>query len=105
MDMVRQQLKLCSRQYNLAMKTAASPENNLISLTDKAFPGVNELFSGPDRADGRRKRADFVMSFRHCDCVRRTSGKAFAERYRKWRQAQGIAVQWGESAGNLWKES
>ena len=45
MDTVRQQLKLCSRQYNLYMKTVVSLQNNLISLTDKTFPGVNELFS------------------------------------------------------------
>ena len=88
-DMIRQQLKLCSRQYNLAMKTAVSLENNLISLTDKAFPGVNELFSSPDRADGHRKWVDFVMSFWHCDCVSQTSGKAFAERYRKWCKRKG----------------
>ena len=89
MDTVRQQLKLCNRQYNLAMKTAVSLENNLISLTDKVFPGVNELFSSPDRADGRQKWVDFVISFWHCDCVRRASGKAFAERYRKWCKRKG----------------
>ena len=33
MDTVRQQLKLCSRQYNLYMKTVVSLQNNLISLT------------------------------------------------------------------------
>ena len=42
MDTVRQQLKLCSRQYNLYMKTVVSLQNNLISLTDKTFPGVKE---------------------------------------------------------------
>ena len=89
MDTVRQQLKLCNRQYSLAMKTAVSLANNLISLTDKAFPGVNELFSSPDRADGHQKWVDFVMSFWHCDCVRRASGKAFAERYRKWCKRKG----------------
>ena len=89
MDTVRQQLKLCSRQYNLAMKTAVSLENNLISLTDKAFPGVNELFSSPDRADGHRKWVDFVMSFWHCDCIHRAGEKAFTERYRKWCKRKG----------------
>ena len=88
-DMIRQQLKLCSRQYNLAMKTAVSLENNLISLTDKAFPGVNELFSSPDRADGHQKWVDFLMSFWHCDCICRVSGEAFAERYHKWCKRKG----------------
>ena len=62
MDTVRQQLKLCSRQYNLYMKTVVSLQNNLISLTDKTFPSVNELFSSPERADGHQKWVDFVMT-------------------------------------------
>ena len=55
MDTARQQLKLYSRQYNLYMKTVVSLQNNLISLTDKTFPGVNELFSSQDRTDGHQK--------------------------------------------------
>ena len=89
MDTVRQQLKLCSRQYNLAMKTAVSLKNNLISLTDKVFPGVNELFTSPDRADSHQKWVDFVMSFWHCECICHTSEKAFTERYRKWCERKG----------------
>ena len=84
MDTVRQQLKLYSRQYDLYMKTIVALQNNLISLTDKTFPGVNELFSSPERADGRQKWVDFVASFWHCECICRTSEKAFAERYQKW---------------------
>ena len=42
MDTVRQQLKLCSRQYNLYMKTVVSLQNNLIImlrlLRDKCQP-------------------------------------------------------------------
>ena len=89
MDTVRQQLKLCSRQYNLYMKTVVSLQNNLISLTDKTFPGVNELFSSPERADGHQKWVDFVMTFWHCDCICRVSEKAFTERYRKWCKRKG----------------
>ena len=33
MDTLRQQLKLCSRQYNIYMKTVVSLQNNLISMT------------------------------------------------------------------------
>ena len=89
MDMIRQQLKLCSRQYNLYMKTVVSLQNNLISLTDKTFPGVNELFSSPERADGHQKWVDFVMTFYHCDCICRVSEKAFTERYQKWCKRKG----------------
>ena len=76
MDTIRQQLKLCSRQYNLYIKTVVSLQNNLISLADKTFPGVNELFSSPERADGHQKWVDFVMTFWHCDCICRVSEKA-----------------------------
>ena len=89
MDTVRQQLKLCSRQYNLYMKTVVSLQNNLISLADKTFPGVNELFSSTERADGHQKWVDFVMTFYHCDCICHVSKKAFTERYRKWCMRKG----------------
>lgn len=88
-EAVRQQLKLCSRQYNLYMKTIVALQNNLISLTDKTFPGVNELFSSPERADGHQKWVDFVLSFWHYECVCRVSEKAFTERYRKWCKRKG----------------
>ena len=89
MDTARQQLKLYSRQYNLYMKTVVSLQNNLISLTDKTFPGVNELFSSQDRTDGHQKWVDFVMTFWHCDCICRASEKAFTERYQKWCKRNG----------------
>jgi transposase len=89
MDTIRQQLKLCSRQYDLYMKTVIALQNNLISLTDKTFPGVNELFSSPERKDGHEKWVDFVMTFWHCDCVCRMSEKSFTERYQKWCKRKG----------------
>lgn len=89
METVRQQLKLCSRQYNLYMKTIVALHNNLISLTDKTFPGVNELFTSPERTDGHQKWVDFVLSFWHCECVCQVSEKAFTERYRKWCKRKG----------------
>lgn len=89
MEAVRQQLKLCSRQYNLYMKTIVALQNNLISLTDKTFPGVNERFSSPERADGHQKWVDFVMTFWHCDCINLVREKAFTERYQKWCKRKG----------------
>jgi transposase len=89
MDTIRQQLKLCSRQYDLYMKTVVSLQNNLISLTDKTFPGVNELFSSPERKDGHEKWVDFVITFWHCDCICRVSENAFTERYQKWCKRKG----------------
>lgn len=71
------------------MKTVVSLQNNLISLTDKIFPGVNELFSSPERADGHQKWMDFVKIFWHCDCICHVSKKAFIERYQKWCKRRG----------------
>ena len=79
MDAIREQLKLCSRQYNLYMKNMVALQNNLTSLTDKTFPGVNELFSSPDRADGSQKWIDFVTTFWHCECINSVSEAAFTE--------------------------
>ena len=84
MDAVRQQLKIFSRQYNLYMKSSVALQSNLISLTDKVFPGVNEIFTSPERTDGHQKWVDFVTTFWHCECISRVSEKAFIERYQKW---------------------
>jgi len=88
-DAVRQQLKLFSRQYNLYTKTSVSLQNNLISLLDKTFPGANELFGSPARADGHQKWVDFVTAFWHCGCISHISQKVFAERYQKWCKRNG----------------
>ena len=89
MEAIREQLKLVSRQYNLYMKNVVALQNNLISLTDKVFPGVNEMFSSPDRADGSQKWVDFIMTFWHCECIALISEAAFTERYRKWCKRKG----------------
>ena len=89
MDAIRQQLKIFSRQYNLYMKNSVALQTNLISLCDKVFPGANELFSSPERADGHQKWVDFVMSFWHCECICSMSEKAFTERYQKWCKRNG----------------
>ena len=89
MEATREQLKLASRQYDLYMKNVVALQNNLISLTDKVFPGVNEMFSSPDRANGSQKWVDFIMTFWHCECIARISEAAFTERYRKWCKRKG----------------
>ena len=98
MDTIREQLKLSSRQYNLYMKNVVALQNNLISLTDKVFPGVNELFSSPDRADGSQKWVDFIMTFWHYECVNLASEATFTERYRKWCKRKGYHFNQGKAA-------
>ena len=89
MDAIRQQLKIFSRQYNLYMKSSTALQNNLISLADKVFPGVNEMFSIPERTDGHQKWIDFFTTFWHCECISLVSEEVFIERYRKWCKRKG----------------
>ena len=89
MDAIRQQLKIFSRQYNLYTKSSVALVSNLISLSDKVFPGVNELFTSPERADGHQKWIDFFTTFWHCECISRVSEDAFIERYQKWCKRKG----------------
>ena len=89
MEAIRQQLKLCARQCDLYNKNIVMLTNNLISLSDKTFPGVNELFSSPEKADGHLKWVDFYRRFWHCDCINRMSPDAFEERYKKWCKSKG----------------
>lgn len=89
MDAIRQQLKLFSRQYDLYIKTRTALENNLISLSDKVLPGVNEIFNSPERFDGHQKWVDFFTTFWHCECIANISEEAFTERYRKWCKRRG----------------
>ena len=97
MEAIREQLKLCSRQYNLYMKNVVALQNNLISLTDKTF-------SSPDRADGSQKWIDFVMTFWHCECICLVNEAAFTERYRKWCKRKGYHFS-TQKASQLYRDS
>ena len=97
-DTIRQQLKLFSRQYNLHMKTVVALQNNLISLLDSTFPGINELFTSPLRENGHQKWVDFVFTFYHRDCVASVSAAAFSERYHKWCKRHGYKFSTSKAA-------
>ena len=89
MDAVRQQLKLFRRQYNLYMKTIVSLKNNLISLADKVFPSIYELFTSPGKDDSPPKWVDLFYTFWYANCITNLSMNAFADRYRKWCKRKG----------------
>ncbi len=93
MDTKREQLKLMNRQFGFYMKQKTAAKNNLIALVDQTYPGANALFTSPARADGSQKWVDFVASFWHVDCVRKSGAKAFAERYHKWCLRNGYYSQ------------
>ncbi len=86
---IRMQLKACYRQYRQYSKIQTMLKNNLISLLDTVFPGVNRLFSSPVKADGSEKWVGFVETFWHCECVCGLSQKAFVKKYQKWCQKHG----------------
>lgn len=88
-DTARQQLKLFSRQYNLHMKIVVALQNNLISLLDSTFPGINELFKSPVRDNRHQRWVDFVCTFYLRDCVSGMSVAAFSERYHNWCKRKG----------------
>ena len=84
-DDVRQMLKVYSRQYNKYNKLKTILKNNLISLLEQTFPGVNELFTSPPRkSDGHEKWIDFAKTFWHCECICSLSQKSFVDRYHRW---------------------
>ena len=89
-DDIRHMLKAYSRQYNKYTKIKTMLKNNLISLLDQTFPGVNELFTSPPRkSDGHEKWLDFASRFWHCRCVCDLSQKEFVTTYRKWCRRNG----------------
>ena len=84
MDTTREQLKTLNGQMDLFTKQKAAQKTNLISLLDMTYPGVNELFSSPPRADGSEKWIDYAAIFWHVDCVRDLSLATFTEKYRSF---------------------
>ena len=84
-DEQRKKLKLLNRQYNQSIKIQTMMKNNLISLTDSVFPGINKLFTSPERqSDGHEKWVDFLKAFPHRDCVAKLYLSVFKTKYKSW---------------------
>lgn len=84
-DEQRKTLKLLNRQYNQSIKIQTMMKNNLISLTDSVFPGINRLFTSPERqSDGHEKWVDFLKAFPHRDCVAKLYLSVFKTKYKSW---------------------
>jgi transposase len=87
---LRKTLRVFNRQLSEYTKLKTALKNNLISLLDQTFPGVNAMFTSPAReTDGHEKWIDFAAQFWHCECVSSLSRKAFSERYEKWCRKNG----------------
>ncbi len=95
MDTVRTQLKTLNAQMDFFNKQKIAARNNLISLLDMTYPGVNKLFESPVRSDGSEKWVDYASSFWHVDCVRKIGLKAFTERYRAFCKKHGYKCREG----------
>jgi len=85
MNEIRNQLKTINRQFDFYMKHKTAMKNNLISLLDQTYSGINAYFDSPAREDGSQKWVDFAAAYWHVDCVRKLSLNAFIEHYQKWR--------------------
>jgi transposase len=102
---IRHMLKVYSRQYSKYNKLKTVLVNNLISLLDHTFPGVNKLFTSPSRdSDGHQKWMDFAAKFWHCECVCGLTPKMFSERYRRWCKRAGYYFSQAK-ADNLYADS
>ena len=93
MDELRNQLKTMNRQFGYYMKLKTAMKNNLISLLDRTFPGVNTFFDSPARSDGSQKWVDFVDTYWHVDRIRSMSLSAFTEHYQRWCKRKGYNFQ------------
>ena len=89
MDETRNQLKTMNRQFGFYMDQKTSMKNNLISLLDQTFPGVNDFFDSSARPDGSQKWVDFVYTYWHVDCVTGRTLDAFTKHYRSWCNRKG----------------
>lgn len=98
MDTIRYQLKTLNRQYALYTKNKTALKNNLISLLDQTYPGVNALFTSPVREDGHQKWVDFATTFWHVEGVRSLSLNAFTQRYHKWCKRHGYSFSSAKAA-------
>lgn len=84
-DEQRKTLKMLNRQYNQSNKIQTMMKNNLISLTDSVFPGINKLFTSPERqSDGHEKWVDFLSAFTHKDCIAELYLSVFKTKYKSW---------------------
>lgn len=84
-DEQRKTLKLLNRQYNQTIKIQTMMKNNLISLTDSVFPGINKLFSSSERqSDGHEKWIDFLNAFPHKEYVAKLYLSSFKAKYKSW---------------------
>lgn len=97
MDTVRAQLKTLNSQMNFFMEQRNAVMNNLLSLLDITYPGINDLFSSPVRKDGHLKWVDFVSVFWHVECVSKLSPKAFSARYQAFCKKHCYTVREGKA--------
>ena len=85
----RVMLKAVSRQYVFFTNQKIAQRNHLHALSERVFPGVQQLFKSQDREDGSVKWVDFLYKFPHAECVGELSLATFKEQYKKWSQKHG----------------
>ena len=93
----RVMLKAVSRRYVFFTNRKTAQRNHLHALSERVFPGVQNLFTSQDRADGSVKWVDFLNKFPHAECVSKPSLEKFTKQYKEWSKKHGYyAVKAGE---------
>lgn len=87
-DQTRRTLKMLSRQYVGLLKIQTELTNQLISMTDVYFPGINTLLDSP-KGDGSVKWVEFIMHFHSASDVKAMRTKAFTVRYESFCKKNG----------------
>ena len=84
LEVIRNEVKIYSRQYNFLVKSIHSFENNLLVMLDRTMPGIHRLFPSRKQKNGRQKWVDFTRHYWHVDNIIEKSEEEFTEDYRNW---------------------
>ena len=84
LEIIRNEIKIYSRQYCFLTKSIHSFENNLIVMLDQTMPGVHRLFPSRKQKNGRQKWVDFANHYWHLENITDKSEEEFLEDYKNW---------------------
>ncbi len=84
----RDELKILNHQRQLSVDHKTSVINNLISLTDRVFPQINEQFSKCSHKPNE-KWVDFLDVFWHPETITSLTPEDFSEKYRNFCSIKG----------------
>lgn len=78
------ELKLLGRRYRYYMELHVKALQELTHILDYTMPGIKDMFSSWNEANGKDKLSDFVERFWHFDLITSMSIEQFTEEYLSW---------------------